>query len=253
MRSSELIGFVADLDGTIIPDSAMEVDSQLIESFQKIRDVPNHIATGRSLEFCIPIFRALGIGLPAITENGSRIVNPKSNDTLYEINLEQKTTEAVLSACIDIAADARCCFAGDPEWYYATIEERESQATKGIFILDVSRQVADELILSLSEISVSAYVSNSWDSANSGLCDVNIHHPDANKGNALQKLASMYNYDLKRLLAVGNDVNDLPMFDVVGMTAAPEDAHPAVQARADIIFPSTSSLGFVKIIEMFYR
>jgi YrbI family 3-deoxy-D-manno-octulosonate 8-phosphate phosphatase len=62
----------------------------------------------------------------------------------------------------------------------------------------------------------------------------------AEKGPALAQWCAEHGVDLARTVYVGNDVNDLPCFDIVGWPIAVSDAHHSVRARARIV---TSTLG----------
>jgi YrbI family 3-deoxy-D-manno-octulosonate 8-phosphate phosphatase len=60
------------------------------------------------------------------------------------------------------------------------------------------------------------------------------------KGPALTQWCAEHGVDLARTVYVGNDVNDLPCFDIVGWPIAVADAHHSVRTRARIV---TSTLG----------
>jgi YrbI family 3-deoxy-D-manno-octulosonate 8-phosphate phosphatase len=62
----------------------------------------------------------------------------------------------------------------------------------------------------------------------------------AEKGPALAQWCAQHGVDLARTAYVGNDVNDLPCFDIVGWPIAVADAHHSVRTRARIV---TSTLG----------
>lgn len=253
MRLPDVRGFVADLDGTIVPEGVMKADSRLLAAFGSLpSETPAHVATGRTYEFCRPIFKNLGLTQSAIVENGSRIIDPMTDHVYHEVSIDEGITADVLTICGELAPYERCQFAGDPKGTRTVVSERIPCANKGIFLLDLSRVKAEKITRHLQQIAVYAYISVAW-SAQGELCDVNIHHPDATKGHALRILAEMHDYDLKTLLAVGNDVNDLSMFELVGATAAPADASPVILQKADIIFPPASELGFLEILDGFIR
>ena len=66
------------------------------------------------------------------------------------------------------------------------------------------------------------------------------------KGEALTQWCAEQGHDLKRTAFVGNDVNDLPCFDIVGWPIAVADAHHSVRARARIVTTARGGHGAVR-------
>ena len=54
--------------------------------------------------------------------------------------------------------------------------------------------------------------------------------------------------DLKDIVYVGNDVNDLPVFPIVGLSVTPSDARKEVQARAGLVLDAEGGRGAVREI-----
>ena len=71
-------------------------------------------------------------------------------------------------------------------------------------------------------------------------------HGLADKGAALAEWAAAQGHDLQRTAYVGNDVNDLPCFDLVGWPIAVADAHHSVRARARIVTAARGGFGAVR-------
>jgi YrbI family 3-deoxy-D-manno-octulosonate 8-phosphate phosphatase len=68
----------------------------------------------------------------------------------------------------------------------------------------------------------------------------------AHKGEALARWCAEQGHDLKRTAYVGNDVNDLPCFDIVGWPIAVADAHHSVRAQARIVTAARGGHGAVR-------
>jgi YrbI family 3-deoxy-D-manno-octulosonate 8-phosphate phosphatase len=73
------------------------------------------------------------------------------------------------------------------------------------------------------------------------------HGIDA-KGPELAHWCAENGHDLERTAYVGNDVNDLPCFDIVGWPIAVADAHHAIRARARIVTSAKGGYGAVREI-----
>ncbi len=68
----------------------------------------------------------------------------------------------------------------------------------------------------------------------------------SDKANALKQYLLERQLDPSHVVYLGNDVNDLPCFPLVGCGVAVEDANPQVLARADIILTHTGGHGAVR-------
>jgi N-acylneuraminate cytidylyltransferase len=66
------------------------------------------------------------------------------------------------------------------------------------------------------------------------------------KGEALERLLAERGVAGANVIYVGNDVNDLPCFPIVGWAVAVADAHPEVLARADYILKTVGGRGAVR-------
>lgn len=72
------------------------------------------------------------------------------------------------------------------------------------------------------------------------------NHALADKRAALLDLAHTRNLDLRRVVYVGNDVNDLGCMEAAGFAVAVADAHPEVLARADLVLTRRGGKGAVR-------
>ena len=84
--------------------------------------------------------------------------------------------------------------------------------------------------------------------ARAGKLGVPALHGIADKGAALAQWCAEQRIDLRRTAFVGNDVNDLPCFAIVGWPIAVADAHYAVRARARIVTAAPGGSGAVREI-----
>ncbi|MCW2495513.1 acylneuraminate cytidylyltransferase [Jatrophihabitans sp.] len=66
------------------------------------------------------------------------------------------------------------------------------------------------------------------------------------KGTALAQWCAEQGIDLARTAYVGNDVNDLPCFDIVGWPIAVADAHYSVRARARAVTSAVGGHGAIR-------
>jgi N-acylneuraminate cytidylyltransferase len=76
--------------------------------------------------------------------------------------------------------------------------------------------------------------------------DIPVYQGVEKKGELLKKLLTEYTLDGKNIVYVGNDVNDLPCFPLVGCAVAVADAHPQVQAQADLVLKTPGGFGAIR-------
>ncbi|MCF2141943.1 MAG: Cof-type HAD-IIB family hydrolase [Candidatus Lokiarchaeota archaeon] len=76
-----------------------------------------------------------------------------------------------------------------------------------------------------------------------------INGPKAGKGNMMKELAMMFQYKLEDFVVFGDNINDLELMQMAGLSVAVEDAQPEIKEIADVITESSNNMGVVKFIE----
>lgn len=71
----------------------------------------------------------------------------------------------------------------------------------------------------------------------------NIANIDSNKGNAVKKLLEILNIKKEETIAIGDDINDLSMFEQVGYKVAVSNAIDIVKEKTDEITLSNDEDG----------
>ena len=67
-----------------------------------------------------------------------------------------------------------------------------------------------------------------------------------NKVEAIKRLVSKNNYNLKNILYVGNDLNDYLVMQLCGYTACPADSHPKIKHISDVCLNTSGGNGIVR-------
>ncbi len=75
---------------------------------------------------------------------------------------------------------------------------------------------------------------------------IGYEHGVGKKGEALSKILAERGVDPANVVYLGNDVNDLPCFPLVGCAVAVVDAHPAALAEADLVLTKPGGRGAVR-------
>jgi len=66
------------------------------------------------------------------------------------------------------------------------------------------------------------------------------------KGEALKQLLAEKNVDAANVVYIGNDLNDLPCFEIAGWAVAVADAYPEVLQAADYVLSRAGGHGAVR-------
>jgi YrbI family 3-deoxy-D-manno-octulosonate 8-phosphate phosphatase len=66
------------------------------------------------------------------------------------------------------------------------------------------------------------------------------------KGQALSAYLKEHQIDQEQVVYLGNDINDLPCFDLVGCFVAVADAHPRVLSQSDLVLSKRGGRGAVR-------
>lgn len=72
---------------------------------------------------------------------------------------------------------------------------------------------------------------------------------DSSKGNAVIKLSKYLGISLKNTIAIGNDYNDLSMFDVCEVSAAVDNSNDDIKTHADIVIKSNDADGVAEYLD----
>jgi transaldolase len=78
---------------------------------------------------------------------------------------------------------------------------------------------------------------------------LDITHPTANKGVVIERLSRYLKIPLERIAALGDQPNDVPMFERAGLSIAMGNASEEVKSRATHVTDSFADEGFAKAIE----
>ena len=249
----EFEGFVFDLDNTAVSEGSLRVGSEtLLHAFHSLdSSIPVMAATGRSLEFALPITSEFGLYHESIVANGAQIIESRSGMVLEENSLSLMQVDSIIKLVATYDLDAHCCIAGDPMGSRYTAEEQIARSAPGVFVMDLDELTATALASEVAKNNqMHAYISSSVE-GDRVLYDVNIGSSEAEKGKALLKLLSKKAINPMDMIVVGDSINDLSLFDVAGYRIAMADAHPTLLERADEIIPSQKENGLLEVVRRF--
>lgn len=142
---------IIDFDGTTIKNGQYERPTQrVIDAIKKAQEkVIVCAATGRPISTARWIFQDLQLKNPCIISAGTKIVNPVTEEVLWEVAMPQSTVEKVLSVA------ERYDFQTITESQLITFppkKERISQEECAIYIVEIPKEKSQKIIEELKHV-----------------------------------------------------------------------------------------------------
>jgi len=81
--------------------------------------------------------------------------------------------------------------------------------------------------------------------------NIEVMHLNGNKGYGLKSMARYFNIPLENTVAIGDERNDIPMFNVAGLSIAMGNAEEEVQKHCDIVTLTNDEHGVAHAIEKY--
>lgn len=276
---------VLDMDGTIYGRQFQGgISPRVRRAIAAVQETgtPVTIATGRILDFVRSVAPELGITLPVITAQGAVIGDPVSGEVLSEALIEQEATRSV-AAWADgeerttvfylngaggrtrmvqnapATANGRSGWEGWDSatydyWFGSPREMRES-------LLDVVSEPASRMLKFITvndharEPDLTAALQQRFGDcvhmSRSHQYLVEGTAPEANKGHGLLWVTERLGIDPERVLAIGDNENDIPMLRAAGLAVCMGQATAVVQAEADWVAPTLEEDGAAVAMERF--
>ena len=244
-----------DLDGTLLSENGTvsKSNKEAILEVQQQGDIVA-ISSGRALPDIEKILRPTGIDCPIMTGNGavtyykgqeiqrfslpSHVIEEvvtilEKSEVHYELYTSQGIFNRLggkdlLQEEIRHAEEKFTGWAGELLHYYLdhqydlneTLSKTVSQ-TPDIAHLNVYKLLVLSLDESkLNELRQAFSGREDLSLTSSGRMNLELGHPDAGKGSALQFMANYLGIPLENTIAIGDNYNDLTMFEVAGMSIA---------------------------------
>ena len=222
--------------------------------------------TGRTLHWLPKGLRQWGDYPYVITSNGARVLNCRDNRLLLDRAISPERAVQLLHDCSgkglgltahildnyylqglllmilgrrsfrEDAAGFRYCHNLSRRIERNNLPVEELQI---FFMKDENRAVMEEILRSYPELSVC------WDKSY-----VEIMGEGVSKGAALSALAEHLGIEKADVICIGDNENDLSMFETAGLRFAMGNAVPALKERADVVLRSNDENGVGQAIEI---
>tara|TARA_B100000287_G_scaffold195919_1_gene185042 strand:+ start:804 stop:1517 length:714 start_codon:yes stop_codon:yes gene_type:complete len=219
---------VFDVDGTLLDREGFHED--LVNLVRRVdREVmPVSLASGRTLPNVTPILQAIGASGFIVAENGGMVWDSSEGHEIQALSDGRRAKEAA-------------------EWLATKIDGLDPRG------IESNRWRETEWCLSETgsfELMRGLLADSKWSDlevVSTGFA-VHIASPGLNKSNGLRLALEQRGLDPSRVIACGDAPNDLPMFDLVGLSIAVNDEFPEVSMSADYTTDSRGKAGSVELL-----
>lgn len=254
----------SDMDGTLL-NSKQEVSEKNLEAIQKALDsgVEVVIATGRSYEEAMSVLSESGLELPIICANGAEIRSKKGEvvkahpldhriakqaarilnevGVYYEIYTSEGTYTVDYDKGVEIIIDIFTT--ANPELSRElVVEESKHRYDKGLIhivdsyepILNGEKTIYKLLVFHkdhsyLDQVEEKLKQIDNLEVTSSAFGNLELMNTQAQKGIALAEFVEERGISLQDTMAVGDNYNDLSMFQVVGRSVAMGNANEDIK------------------------
>lgn len=257
MRLLKPIELIAvDIDGTLLDSQgALSDGSQAAIDSARTNGILVALVTGRNYLGLLQIMNLIGLKLPCVCSGGAYIANPETGEVIQQTPVPRKTIERVVAlarkvdAAIFIEAHGHIYAETEPH----VVDSIGPLASVEVVLTDDILQefeddpqkivmIKDPETLAALEAEIHQNVDEVYLSYSSPIY-LEVTKQGVNKGNALKQLARHMRIPLSHVAAIGDEKNDLSMFEVAGVAIAMGNAATEIQATADLIAPSNDEGG----------
>lgn len=263
--------YISDLDGTLL-DSTAKLSNYTKSNLQNLikNGLNFSIATARTPATVVPILSDIDIRLPVVVMNGAAIYDIENNKYLKFNPISPNPVDKILSILSEnkISALSYTLCDNHINAYYDKInnhvEEKFIKDRAGsphkTFInasLPKDSNVLYFLLLNKKDIVMNIYnkvkdIEDIYaiaykDVYNEGFYNLEIYSNKSSKANSIKEIMSLFNFD--RLVSFGDNLNDIPMFEISDECYAVKNAAKDIKDLSTSIIDSNVNDGVVKYLE----
>ncbi|MGO4107223.1 Cof-type HAD-IIB family hydrolase [Paenibacillus sp. YAF4_2] len=252
-----------DVDGTLLTD-----DHQLTSKTREaVREAAERgagivLCTGRAPVSVFPVLEELGLNGIIITHNGGATINSDTRTIIHQYEIAPQQLEPYLAYCRtnQVHFDLNTAFSMMVESMTPELEDMYSKFHAAPSILERGTQLPEGLVkfTIFGDKEEMDRVQKDWEqwppsllTIRSGDFFIDVHHPEASKGRALQQFALSQGIDRSRILAIGNYFNDISMLEFAGCGIAMGNSPDGVKEAADVIARSNAEDGVAHALREF--
>ena len=271
----------SDMDGTLLNHNhKIPKENVKLINFAKNQGIEFVVATGRAYYEALPALNEENINCDVISFNGGIVYDKNGNiisitpmlpkDLYYtieilksfDISYQLYTKNTIYTTSIETDINAYIDLIRS-NGYEPDVEHLRAEAQQKLDVGYITEVENIELYLNEKEnppikiIAISNDISKLENAAkllsentsisvtSSGANNIEIMHKNATKGEALKEIAKIYGINLENAVAIGDNLNDQAMLDIVGYSVAMKNGNTILKEQAKYVTEKTNSEGGV--------
>ena len=236
---------VSDMDATLLDDNhtISEENRQAIDYFIK-NGGRFTVATGRMVEAVRAYMPNLHINAPAVLHNGAKIYDYEKDCAVFERFIEENRKQAIKRVYDDFPQIGLEVYSDEIVYVYRECEETKRFLTRSY---EVVYSLPDEIwqrpwikvlligereLLDKYEPIYRTEYDNGY-AVRSGDKYLDVVANGVSKGKGMLDMAKKIGIEQNKIIAVGDNMNDISMLEVAGISYAVENAEESVKKIAD--------------------
>lgn len=275
---------VSDIDGTLLPagcgqdgkrPDGMGVSDGIarLGAFVREKKLPFTLASGRPIEMMEELSQRLGVELPVVACNGAYGGNRKNvlwNDHLITeevrsaIELADRLGMAVITTdgseeTVYRENDYTCSHSENGSWSKCYRPEREEEwsqwKVQKLLIIDPESPGKVDMVIEELEKTEAAWKEQGLETGK-GITilryddrGIEVMPKGCTKGEGVRRLAEFLEIPMHEVLVLGDNKNDIDMFQMAGFGAAVANAVPDLKKEADYISHEEWVYGVIEALE----
>ena len=271
----------SDMDGTLLNHNH-KIPKENVEliNYAKNQGIEFVVATGRAYYEALPALNEENINCDVISFNGGIVYDKNGNiisitpmvpkDLYYtieilksfDISYQLYTKNTIYTTSIETDINAYIDLIRS-NGYEPDVEHLRAEAQQKLDVGYITEVENIELYLNEKEnppikiIAISNDISKLENATkllseninisvtSSGANNIEIMHKNATKGEALKEIAKIYGINLENAVAIGDNLNDQAMLDIVGYSVAMKNGNTILKEQAKYVTEKTNSEGGV--------
>jgi Cof subfamily protein (haloacid dehalogenase superfamily) len=257
-----------DLDGTLISDDLVISPraKAAIQAAQE-RGVIVTLATGRMFYSAQGFARELNLTAPLVVEQGALVRDRLSGQTIFHLPVPFEVAREFIAVAQERGLETNVSV-NDALWVDAPTEGNVFYSVTSLVpiekagnlleLIDRPELAPTKLVIVTQPKDTLKIMSEFQETFAGRLYVSRTHprlteavHPGCNKGVALEALAKSLAIPLSQVMAIGDNLNDLPMFDYAGLGVAVANASDGLKEKAGYVTQGRVAEGVVEAIERF--
>ena len=233
-----------DLDGTLL-DPSDRISARCVAAVKEAATkVPVAIASGRVLEDVTHFARLLGLDGPQVCDNGARLSASLTGETLMDLPISVGAARGIVER---LELEERRYFAVDSG---RTVRHSGRFTEWRVTVITCATRGQDDSV-ALAALDHGNGVTAIPSMGSRGEWYINYTHPDADKGHGARMFCEQIGVEPSCVMAIGDGLNDLEMFDSVGMPVAMGHAAPEAKRRSKALTGNLDEDGVAQAIERY--